>query len=103
MYETKKDKIISKKGKTYELDRASWSTYANIAQICGGVIDEFIDANVAARMAYSLQMDKDGLECEEEQAFGCKVTHGITDTSYIIILDEVSGNTSQKGDENIDG
>ena len=48
------DKIVSKIGKKYELDRAYWSTYANIDQTYGGVIDEFIDANVAVRMANSI-------------------------------------------------
>ena len=62
----KKDKIFSKKGKERELDRASFSTYANIAQMYGGVIDEFIDANVSVRMADYVWMDKDRLECEKE-------------------------------------
>ena len=44
-----------------------------------------------------------GLECEEEQAFGCKMTHEIMDSSYIITLDEVGGNMIQKGDRHIGG
>ena len=48
-------------------------------------------------------MDDDGLECKEEQAFGCKMTHEITDPSYIITLDEIDGNTSQKGNGNMGG
>ena len=98
-----KDKIVSRKGKKYELDRASWSTYANFAQMYDGVIIELVDANVAVERVTPSWMDRDGFECEEKDAFGCMVTHDITDPDMVLTLDEVGGNTSQKGDGQIGG
>ena len=44
--------IKSKKGKkNFELDCASWSTYANFKQIYEQVYDEMVDAGVAVKMA----------------------------------------------------
>ena len=39
----------------------------------------------------------------EELSFECKVSHNIIYQDYGIVLDEVGGNTNQKGDGNISG
>ena len=39
--------IVSKKGQKYELDRASWSTYHNFAQMYSSLSDEMVDSKVA--------------------------------------------------------
>ena len=66
-----------------------------------GVITELVDAKVAVERVTAAWMDRDGFECEEKYAFGCMVTHDITDPDYVLTLDEVGGNTSQKGDGQI--
>ena len=48
-------------------------------------------------------MNRDGKVCEEKGAFGCKFTHNITDPDNILMMDEVSGNTSHKGDDHLGG
>ena len=96
-------KIVSKKGLKYEIDRASWSTYANFKQMYNGVIAEFVDAGVAKERELLVWMNRFGNEVEEKDAFGCKVTHDILHPDYIICMDEVGGNTSQKGDGHIGG
>ena len=39
--------ICSKKGEKYELDRASWTTYANFNDMYKHVYDKMVDAGVA--------------------------------------------------------
>ena len=48
-----------------------------------------------------LWQDKVGNFVSEENAYGCKVTHELTDPDYCIVLDEVGGNINQKGDGHI--
>ena len=66
-----------------------------------GVITELVDTKVAVERVPAAWMDRDRFECEEKDAFGCMVTHDITDPDYVLTLDEVGGNTSQKGDGQI--
>ena len=48
-------------------------------------------------------MDRFGNEVEEKDAFGCKVTYDILLPDYIICMDEVGRNTSQKANGHIGG
>ena len=48
-------------------------------------------------------MDRSGKIVDEEDAVGCKVTHDLLKPEMCIVMDEVGGNTSQKGDGNIGG
>ena len=43
-------------------------------------------------------MDTFGNIVEEVYAFGCKVTHDVTNPDIVLTRDKVSENTSQKGD-----
>ena len=45
----------------------------------------------------------DGNIVDEKDAFGYKVTYNITDPDLGIVLDEVGGNTNQKGDGYLEG
>ena len=36
-------------------------------------------------------------------AFGCKVTHDIDEPDWVLLMDEVGGNTNQKGDGQVGG
>ena len=97
------NKIVSKKGKKYGLDRSAWSTYNNFNQMYNGVITEFVDAKVAVERDSPAWMDRTGNVVEESEAFGCKVTHDIIHPEYVLVMDEVGGNTSQKGDGHVGG
>ena len=48
-------------------------------------------------------MNATGEEVSIEDSFGCKVTHNIKHTDYVLILDKVGGNTNQKGNGNVGG
>ena len=95
--------MVSKKGKKFELDRSSWSTYGNFKQMYECVAEEMEDAGVAVRRSAPVWMNRSGEEVQEADAFGCKVTHDIVCPDYCIVLDEVGGNTNQKGDGNVGG
>lgn len=101
--ERNRNKIVSKKGKKYEMDRSSWSTYSNFNQMYDGVMNEFVDAGVAVERDTPAWMDKDSKIVDKSDAFGCIVAHDITHPDYIIVMDEVGGNTSQKGDGYVGG
>ena len=63
--------------------------------------EEIIDAGIAEKLTLPVWMNSIGEIVEEEEAFGCKVTHHIICPEYAIVLDEVGGNTNQKGDGNV--
>ena len=47
--ERNKDKFVSRKGLKFEIDRASWSTYANVNQRYNRFMVEFMDAGVVGK------------------------------------------------------
>ena len=95
--------IVSKRGGKYELDRDKWTTYANFYDMYNHIYDEMVDANVASIYEDPMWQDCDGTRCNESNSFGCKVTHNLTHPEMCIVMDEVGGNTSQKGDGHIGG
>ena len=70
-----KDKIVSKRGPRYELNRQKWTTYANFVHMNNHCIDKMMEAGVAIKLEEPVWMNREGQECSEEEAFGCKVTH----------------------------
>ena len=95
--------IVSKRGGKYELDRDKWTTYSNFYDMYNHIYDEMIDAKVASIYDDPMWQDSDGNPCSESESFGCKVTHNLTHPEMCIVMDEVGGNTSQKGDGHIGG
>ena len=97
------DKICSKKGQKYELDRAAWSTFANFSQMYTQIYEQMVEAKVAVELPDPVWMNNDGVEVCEDDSTGCKVTHDLTHPEMCIVMDEVGGNISQKGDGNKGG
>ena len=93
-----KDKIRSKKGKRFELNRSNWSTYRNFNQMYDQVYEHMVDAGLAVKLLSPKWMNKEGVEAGKEESFGCMVTHNLLYPEMCIVMDEVGGNTSQKGD-----
>ena len=61
-------------------------------------------ANVAVRFDTPVLMNRDGDIVEnEEDAFGCRVTHNVTRPDMILCMDEVGSSTCQKGDGAVGG
>ena len=73
-----KDKIVSKRGQRYELNRQKWTTYANFVHMYSHCINEMVEAGVAVELDSPVWMDRAGNEVEDEaDAYGCKVTHKV--------------------------
>ena len=62
------------------------------------VYEQMEDAGVAVKYDRARWMDKQGNDVLEENAFGYMVTHNLEYPEMCIVMDEVGGNTSQKGD-----
>ena len=87
-----------KKGQKFELDRSHWCTYSNFCQMYDEVAKEMVDAGIAVEFPVPVWMDRYGNIVEEDFAYGCKVTHDVKRPANCFALDELGGNTSQKGD-----
>ena len=59
------------------------------------------DAGIAKFFNDPVWMDKYGKLCSEDESFGSKVTHDLKYPEMAFVMDEVGGNTSQKGDGHI--
>ena len=66
-------------------------------------IAQMVRAGVAKKRTTPVWMNRDGKECCESQAFGCKVTHDLIHPDWCIVGDEVGGNISMKGDGHAGG
>ena len=95
--------LTAKRGSKYELDRDRWTTYANFDQMYDHIYDELVDAKVAYKLNTPIWLDINGNPCHVDDSFGCKVTHSLLTPEMCIVMDEVGGNTSQKGDGHIGG
>jgi len=98
-----KNKIVSKRGQKYELNRQNWTTYTNFVHMYNNIIDEMVDAGVAEKLDEPVWMDRDGNICSEQEAYGCKVHHQIVRPDMCLCGDEVGGNISMKGDGHVGG
>ena len=95
-----KDKIVSKRGQRYELNRQKWTTYSNFVHMYNHCINKMVNAGVAVELDTPVWMDRAGNECDEANSYGCMVTHKLIRPEMCICGDEVGGNLSMKGDGN---
>lgn len=58
------------------------------------------DASVATKLNEPVWIDKSGKEADDDDDFGCKVTL-ISTRPDMCLVDEVGGNTNQKGDGSV--
>ena len=54
-------------------------------------------------MEVAVWIDIHGKIVHQADSFGCKVTHNIDEPDWVLLMDEVGGNTNQKGDEQVGG
>ena len=71
------------------------STCSNFAQIYDQIREKLVDVGLATEREVPAWMDIDGNIVLETSAFGCKVTHDIDHPDWILIMDELGGNTNQ--------
>ena len=88
-------KIESKRGKKFVAGHDNWSIYYNFLSMNSYCYEEMIAVGVTKKLETPVCLDKDSFECVEEDAFGQKVTHTITNSEYCIVAEKVGGNTNQ--------
>lgn len=71
---------------------------SNFCQMYDEVAKEMVDAGIAVEFPVPVWMDRYGNIVEEDFAYGCQVTHDVKRPANCFALDELGGNTSQKGD-----
>jgi hypothetical protein len=99
-----KEKLRSKRGKRFELNREKWQTYTNFARMYEDHEFEMIDAGVAKKLETPVWMNRKGERVSNEsQVYGCKVTTQLTRPDMVITMDEVGCNTSQLHDGHVGG
>ena len=98
-----RDRIVSKRGQKYELDRQNWTTYANFADMYSHCALEMEQAGVAKKLDAPIWMTREGVECDADNAYGCKVTHTIIRPEMCLCGDEVGGNICMAGDGHVGG
>ena len=57
---------------------------------CAGVAEKLVEPEWQNKLGETVDI--------ESKAFGCKVTHKITNPDMCLVMDEVGNSTSQKGD-----
>ena len=55
-----KDKIVSRRGQRYELNRQKWTTYSNFVHMYNHCIDKMVDAGVAVELDDPIWMNRAG-------------------------------------------
>ena len=55
-----------------------------------------MDSGLATKREMSVWMDIGGNIVQNTNAFGCKVAHNIEKPAWVLVMDEVGGNTNQK-------
>jgi len=98
-----KENITTKRGKKYELNRDSWTTYRNFYDMYSFSEENLVDCGLAKKLDNPVWMDCAGNIVDEKDACGCKVTIDITHPEMIVVADEVGGNTNMKGDGHVGG
>jgi hypothetical protein len=99
------DKLVSKRGHKYELDRASWTKYQIFKQMYDCVADALIEAGLAILMQIPVWMDREGNEvsADNDKKFGMKVGLKIIKPECCLCADEVGCNTCMRGDGHVGG
>ena len=98
------DKLDSKKGVKYELQRDNYVTYTNFDDMYNCIESLLVnEAKVAVELEKPVWINKDGEEVEELESFGMKIIIKITDPEACIALDEVGCNKSMMKDGSVGG
>ena len=96
--------LSMKRGQKFALDRASSTTFSNMAKMYDDVYLAMVECGVAEKLEIPIFMDRDGNPTEDDsKIFGVKCTHTITHPDMCLVVDEVGSNLSQKGDGHIGG
>ena len=59
--------------------------------------EELVDTGLADHMDGAVWIDTQCYILEESDTYGCKVNLNITDLDWVLVMDEVGGNTNKRG------
>jgi hypothetical protein len=99
-----KNRIVSKKGRRFELNRSKWTSYKNFYKMYEGVEEEMLDAGVAEKLPVPVYMDENGIATNDRMKIkGMKVKSLLKKPDMCIVLDEVGSNLCMVNDGHIAG
>jgi hypothetical protein len=99
-----KDKLKRGKCRIKDVNRHTWCTYENFANMYEGVYDAMVSAGVAEKLDHEVMLDFDGNEVDDEsQMFGRPTKYRLLHPENCLFVDETGCNTNQKEDGNIGG
>ena len=98
------NRICSKRGQKFALDRSSATTFTNISKMYDEVYEALVECGVASQLNTPVYMDREGNSViGNTDAFGVKCTHVLDNPDMCLVVDEVGSNLSQKGDGHVGG
>ena len=89
---------MTRQGENFEFDQQNWTNYSNFKLACDNIAMEMINIAIAVELEVAVWKDERGLDCAEKLFCGFQATHDVGHPTYFLIVDEVRGNVSQKGD-----
>jgi hypothetical protein len=101
--ERNKQKIETKKGRKFELDRSNWTKYRYFKSMYEDIEKELVDAKVAVRLDEPVWMDANGNSVAEVDLVGMKVCTKFTHPNMCITMDEVGCNLNMTKDGHVNG
>ena len=99
-----RDKIVTKRGEKFAVDRSNWMILSNIEQMYNIVYDEMVAAGVAERLESPVYCDKGGNEVDHVDEAFCKkakVDTMLTYPNYVLFANESGCNKNRKKDGHI--
>jgi hypothetical protein len=95
---------VTKTSTHFDANREEWCNVANFEQMYHECYEKMVESKIAIKTVEENWLDKEGVVVEEEHlAFGRKTKYQMIHPNYLVFVDEVGDNTSQKDDENIAG
>ena len=85
------------------MNRYKWPTYTNFGQMYEQIAIEMMEAKAAKCLGIAEWQDEKGAECDEKNAFGCKVIHRVTHPEKCLVMNEVGANIGQRGNGHVVG
>ena len=96
--------LKTKKAVKFDAKRDDWCTYDNFVAMYDGVYAAMVKSGVAIELPNEVKVTLDGTITDNEaEMYGRKTKYLLTKPEYILFVDEVGCNTSQKNDGNVGG
>ncbi len=84
--------------------REDWCTMENFEAMYEDIYARMVDSGVATKAPNPVWASKEGMVVEtKDEAWGRQTKYLLTRPDYVVFVDEVGDNTSQKNDGNIGG